>query len=135
MSSLWPPDITPSSSSGPASGAPFGSVGTEYIVTTKPPIGLLVAGLAGPILSAAALMLHGWVWNVVGWLVAFGVGFGLLVLFTTVDLKRRNNPAYLALPVARPLRLVLVVLALVVAGIHAYLLADYVARLDMWAAH
>lgn len=99
----------------------------------RPPLGWLWGALAGPLAGALLLFLHGWKWNALGWALAVLVGFGLLVVFTTVDLRRRASPWYLSQPgLVAGLRLSVAGAALLVAGIHAYLLADYIARLDVW---
>lgn len=108
--------------------------GGDDRVAARPPMVWLWAAIAGPVIGAALLLLHGWGWNVAGWAAAVVVGLGLLVVFTTVDLRRRLNPWYLARPgIVSALRLGVAVLAIAVAGVHAYLLADDIARLDMWA--
>ena len=93
----------------------------------------LYVGFVGPLLGIGLLFLSGWMWNVVGWFVSIAFGMGMLVVFTGADLKRRANPWYLAQPgLVAGLRLAVAVASIVVAGIHAYLLADYIARLDVW---
>ena len=93
----------------------------------------LYLGFIGPLLGIGLLFLSGWVFHVLGWLVSIALGLGMLVVFTGADLRRRANPWYLAQPgMVGILRLAVAVASIAVAGVHAYLLADYIARLDVW---
>jgi hypothetical protein len=108
--------------------------GPENAGSTRPPLLWLALGIVGPVIGIGLLFLHGWVYNVAGWAVAIVLGLGLLVVFTSIDLRRRASPWYLARPgVVAALRLVVAGAAIVVAGVHAYFFADYIARLDIWA--
>lgn len=126
------------SSSAPA-GGPAGSwtppaSGPEPAGDARPPMVWLWAAIAGPLIGVALIFLPGWGANVAGWAAAVVLGLGLLVVFTSVDLRRRASPWYLARPgIVGALRLAVAAGAIIVAGIHAYLLADFIARLDWWA--
>lgn len=123
------------SAGGPAgSWTPPAAGDADASVDARPPMMWLWAAIAGPVIGVALIFAKGWGWNVAGWAAAVVLGLGLLVVFTSVDLRRRTSPWYLARPgVVGGLRLAVAAGAIIVAGIHAYLLADYIARLDWWA--
>ncbi|MTD14977.1 hypothetical protein GIS00_13615 [Nakamurella sp. YIM 132087] len=129
-----PGSATPAAPPGWAAGSPAPAGSGDPGTATRPPLGLLWAAIAGPMIGAVLLVLSGWGWNVAGWALAVVGGLGMLVVFTSIDLRRRASPWYLARPGSvAGLRLAVAAAAIVVAGVHAYLLADFVARLDVWA--
>jgi hypothetical protein len=64
----------------------------------------------------------------VGWLVAGPAAIGLLALFVSIDNGRRANPWYAASPLVDWGRRLLILLSLVAVGLHAWTIADYIAR-------
>ncbi|KRB75811.1 hypothetical protein ASE01_12170 [Nocardioides sp. Root190] len=65
---------------------------------------------------------------VLGWVLAGPLAIGVLAIFLLQDSRRRAGSWYAPAAAAAPLTAVLVVTALVVVGLHAYHVADVVAR-------
>jgi hypothetical protein len=100
-----------------------------------PPIGWFAGAVAAPVVSLPLLLLDGWGWHVLGWVVAtFGTA-ALLIVATLQDTHRRASVWYLGQDgLVRGLRLGAVVLALVAAAAHAWLFADWFSRLAVFSS-
>jgi hypothetical protein len=100
----------------------------------RPPLALLLGAVAAPLVSLPLLLLDGWGWHVLGWAVATFVAAALLIAATLEDTRRRASAWYLGNDaLVSGLRLAAVVLALGAAAAHAWLFADWFARLEMFA--
>jgi hypothetical protein len=105
---------------------PFGGGSSgERAQPVHPPIPLLVA--AGAVLIAAAAIVPmdqyaDWV-HVLGWGASSVACIGILAWFTSEDLKRRQSAWYSPWPAVSRTRTALCVLAIVVSGAHAWILA------------
>lgn len=99
----------------------------------NPPIAILLVGLALPLASIALLFVDGLAAHVIGWLIAIFGSIGALAAFTALDLRRRSSGWYVDRPgVLAGLRVAVLLTGLVVATCFAYLIADAVARWDVW---
>jgi hypothetical protein len=98
------------------------------------PIWMLVVGVLLPLAALPGLWMDQlWV-HVLCWAVATAGSVGMLAAFTLADLKRRNDLRYVDHPgMLAGLRIAVLAVGLVVAGVFAYFIADAVARLDWWA--
>jgi hypothetical protein len=80
------------------------------------------------------LLLDGWGWHVLGWVVATFVTAGLLIAATLQDTHRRASVWYTGSDgLIRGLRTGAVVLALLTAAAHAWLFADWFSRLAVFS--
>lgn len=75
------------------------------------------------------LLFNGMVWSIAGWALAGPLGIGMWALFLVNDVRRRATGMYVRSGMASVLSVVLVLAALVVCALHAYAVADLVARL------
>ncbi len=115
-----PPDVLPSSGSGGRG-------------TVNPPIWILLIGLVLPLLSIPLLFVDGLFAHVVGWVIAIFGSIGALAAFTAADLRLRSSRWYVDQPgLLAGLRIAVLLTGLVVATCFAYLIADAVARWDVW---
>jgi hypothetical protein len=96
---------------------------------------LFAGAVAAPVVSLPLLLLDGWGWHVVGWVVAtFGTA-ALLIVATLQDTHRRASVWYLGQDgLVRGLRVCAVVLALLAAAAHAWLFADWFSRLAVFSS-
>ena len=95
---------------------------------------MLLAGLIVPILTLPLLLVSNLPINFLGWAVAIFGSLGFLAAFTVVDLRRRMSRWYVDRPgLLAVLRVSVIVVGVVIAGCHAYLIADAIARWDVWA--
>jgi hypothetical protein len=100
-----------------------------------PPLALLSAAVIAPIVTVPLLFTTGWGWHVLGWAVATLVTAALLIVSTLQDTRRRASAFYLRRDgLVRGLRGAALVLALLAAAAHAWLFADWFARLPVFAA-
>ncbi len=115
-----PPDVIPG-----------GGTGGDGLV--NPPIPILLVGLALPLASIVLLFADGLAAHIIGWLIAILGSIGALAAFTAVDLRRRSSGWYVDRPaVLGGLRVAVLLTGLVVATCFGYLIADAVARWDVW---
>jgi hypothetical protein len=115
-------------------GASFPSPSGRSGSDEKPPVGLLLASVSLPALTAPLLFLDAWFWHAIGWAVAAFATAALLIAFTLIDTARRASAWYLGRDgMVRGLRLATIVLALLAAAAHSYLFADWFSRLGMFA--
>ncbi|MGY1632241.1 hypothetical protein ACI784_11115 [Geodermatophilus sp. SYSU D01186] len=122
------------SSSDPLGGASFSAPSRQSSQAEKPPVGLLVAAVALPLLTVPLLLLDAWYWHVAGWAVASFSTAGLLIAFTLIDTGRRASAWYLGHDgTVRGLRRAAILLALLAAAAHSYLFADWFSRLGVFA--
>jgi hypothetical protein len=100
-----------------------------------PPILLFAAACVVPVLTVPLMFLDGWGWHALGWAVAtFGTA-ALLIVGTLQDTRRRASIWYLSNDaLLRALRVAAVALALLAAAAHAWLFADWLSRLAVFAA-
>jgi hypothetical protein len=95
---------------------------------------MLLAGLIVPILTVPLLFVSSLPVNFLGWAIAIFGSLGFLTAFTVVDLRRRISRWYVDRPgLLAGLRVTVIVVGVVIAGAHAYFIADAVARWDVWA--
>jgi hypothetical protein len=100
-----------------------------------PPLLLLGASAVVPLVTVPLLFMEGWGWHVLGWAVATLVTAALLIVATVQDTLRRASIFYLRRDgVVRGLRGAALVLALLAAAAHAWLFADWFARLPVFAS-
>jgi hypothetical protein len=100
-----------------------------------PPTALFAAAAAAPVVSLPLLLLDGWGWHVLGWVVATFVTAGLLIAATLQDTHRRASVWYTGSDgLIRGLRTGAVVLALLAAAAHAWLFADWFSRLAVFSS-
>jgi hypothetical protein len=96
---------------------------------------LLGAAVLTPLATLPLLFMDGWGWHVLGWAVATLVTAALLILGTLQDTRRRASAFYLRRDgLVRSLRGGALVLALLAAAAHAWMFADWFARLPVFAA-
>lgn len=99
-----------------------------------PPVWMLIAGLLIPLATLPLLLLSGTAVHVLGWFVAIAGSLGFLTAFTVMDLQRRAKGSYADKPaLLATLRIAVAVVGIVVAALHAYPVADLIARSDYWA--
>ncbi len=126
----FPPVDPTSGGSSPWGGTPAGAPAERV----RPPLALLGAALLAPLVTLPLLFLDGWGWHVLGWAVATFGAAALLIVATLSDTRRRASAWYLGRDgLVRTLRLGTVVLALLAAGAHAWLFADWFSRLEVFA--
>ena len=117
---------------GPVNGAERGPGGAA---DAGPPLALLGAAVVAPVVTVPLLFTGGWGWHVLGWAVATLVTAVLLIVGTLQDTRRRASAFYLRRDgLVRALRGTALVLALLAAAAHAWLFADWFARLPMFAS-
>lgn len=101
--------------------------------SVNPPIWILLVGLVLPLASIGLLFVDGLAAHVVGWVIAIFGSIGALAAFTAMDLRRRSSRWYVDQPgLLAGLRVAVLLTGLVVATCFAYLIADAVARWDVW---
>ncbi len=93
----------------------------------------MLIGLAVPIGALALTLVETWPAYVVGWLLAVFGSVLPLAVFTRLDLQRRLSRWYVDRPgLLAALRVAVLAVGLGAACWFGYLLADEVARLDIW---
>jgi len=99
-----------------------------------PPWLWLYLALGIPLVVGIASWLWATTWmHAAAWLVVCLAGFGLLVVFTDMDTRRRSSAAYVAQDhIVAPLRIGVIVLTLVFSMWNAWLFADWFARLPLF---
>lgn len=118
-------DSTPGSTSDRGDDSPAGN---------QPATWMLYLGLIIPLATLPMLLMPGWPWHVAGWLIAIAGSLGFLTAFTIVDLRRRSEGSYADKPgLLAGLRIAVVVVGIVVAGLQIYPVAEMIARWDRWA--
>ncbi|MEP6561189.1 MAG: hypothetical protein ABJD68_08970 [Nakamurella sp.] len=139
-----PPAAASSGSFGPGAGPVPGGYGTTPTGVlpvagssgghpVKPPIWILLIGLGLPIAALSLLLVDGLVAHILGWAIAIFGSVGALAAFTGADLRLRSSRWYVDQPaLLAALRVAVLVVGLVVATYFAYLIADTVARWDVW---
>ena len=96
---------------------------------------MLVAGVIVPLATLPLLLVRSLPVNFLGWGIAIFGSLGFLTAFTIVDLRRRISRWYVDRPgLLAGLRISVIVAGVVIAGCHAYLIADAIARWDQWAS-
>ena len=104
------------------------------IVDLRPRLRLLAAAACIPGAAALLFPLSAWYWHLLGWGLAIFGSLGFLSWFTTADLRDQSTNRYRANDTAvATLRLTATALGLLVAAGHAWQLATWVARLDVFA--
>ena len=100
-----------------------------------PPIPLFAAAVVAPLATLPLLLLDGWGWQVLGWVVAtFGTA-ALLIVATLQDTHRRASAWYLGQDgLVSALRVGAMVLAVVAAAAHAWFFADWFSRLAVFSS-
>jgi len=100
-----------------------------------PPTWMLVAGVIVPLATLPLLLVRSLPVNFLGWGIAIFGSLGFLAAFTVLDLRRRISRWYVDRPgLLAGLRISVIVAGIVIAGCHAYLIADTIARWDQWAS-
>ena len=100
-----------------------------------PPTWLLVIGLVVPLAALALTLVGSWSANVAGWVLAVFGSVIPLGVFTRIDLRRRLSSWYVdQRGLLAALRVAVLVVGLLVACWFGYLIADQVARLDVFAS-
>lgn len=98
-----------------------------------PPTWLLVVGLVLPLAALALTIVGTLPANIAGWLIVLFGSVIPLAVFTRVDLRRRLSRWYVdRRGLLGALRVAVLVVGLLVAGWFAYLIADEVARWEIW---
>ncbi|MET0965998.1 MAG: hypothetical protein ABWZ02_06355 [Nakamurella sp.] len=101
--------------------------------TVKPPIWILLVGLALPVAALTLLLVDSLPAHIVGWVIAIFGSIGALAAFTAIDLRLRSSRWYVDQPaLLAVLRVAVLVIGLAVATYFAYLIADIIARWDVW---
>ncbi|MGY1619065.1 hypothetical protein ACI797_20170 [Geodermatophilus sp. SYSU D00691] len=86
-------------------------------------------------MTTPLVFLDGWGWHVLGWAAATLITAALLIVATLQDTRRRASAFYLRRDgMVRALRAGALLLALGAAASHAWLFADWFARLPVFAA-
>jgi len=90
-----------------------------------PPVGFLVITAFALLVSLVLVPAGAFsdLAHVGGWLMASVVGIGSIAAFTASDMKRRERPNYSPRPTSSHARVVLAVAAIVLCGLHAWVLA------------
>lgn len=100
---------------------------------TGPPTPVLIVGLVLPLAALGLSLIGTLTTNVVGWALAVFGSVIPLAVFTRIDLRRRLSRWYVdQRGLLAVLRVAVLVVGLVVAGWFAYLIADEVARWEIW---
>ena len=95
---------------------------------------MLYAGALIPLATLPLLLTSNWMAHVAGWFLAIAGSLGFLTAFTIVDLRRRAKGSYVDRPgLLAGLRVAVIVVGILVAGIQIYPVAELIARSD-WAA-
>ena len=126
---------TPPSASSPGLADGRGGRTVGGLADAGPPLVLLGAAVAVPLVTVPLIFMDGWGWHVLGWGVATLVTAALLIVATLQDTRRRASAFYLRRDgLVRALRGGALVFALLAAAAHAWLFADWFARLPVFAA-
>lgn len=132
-----PPGAAPPGGSGGSWSGPAGRSSTAIASAggvIGPPTWLLLIGLVVPIAALALTLVGTWPAYVTGWLLAVFGSVLPLAVFTRIDLQRRLSRWYVdRRGLLAALRVAVLVVGLVVACWFGYLIADQVARLDVFA--
>lgn len=131
-----PDELDPTS---PFSSSPPGLLFQEpsadrAIEDIHPRLRLLAAAVCIPVAAALLFPLGAWYWHLLGWGLAIFGSLGFISWFTTADLRDQSTNRYRANDTAVAiLRITATAMGLLVAGGHAWQLATWVARLDVFA--
>lgn len=95
---------------------------------------LLLIAVIVPLLTLATLGRSGTALHIAAWAVTIIASCGFITAFTVVDIRRRSKGSYADKPeLVTGLRIAAAVILIVVSALHAYPVADVIARSDFFA--